>query len=148
MRSGTSKGSTISQYGCSTFAALATEAQQKRKERTHHIRVLLYFGDLEISEESTKFSEKYRLRNELTHRLHKKGMKDGRQTGHSTRFYVQGKAIPLQAWTGRPRGFQDVETPRFQDNRHMKVERLSALSTGRLYPSGNIPSTHLCQRLS
>ena len=33
----------------------------------------------------------------------------------------------------RPRGFQ-VEAPRFQDNRHMKVVRLSALRTGRLYP--------------
>jgi len=30
--------------------------------------------------------------------------------------------------------FQEVEGPRFQDNRHMKVVRLSALSTGRLYP--------------
>jgi hypothetical protein len=34
----------------------------------------------------------------------------------------------------RPRGFQEVEAPRFQDNRHMKVVRLSALHTGRLYP--------------
>ena len=32
----------------------------------------------------------------------------------------------------RPRGFQEVELPRFQDNRHMKVVRLSR--TGRLYP--------------
>ena len=32
------------------------------------------------------------------------------------------------------RGFQEVEVPRFQDNRHMKVVRLSALRTGRLYP--------------
>ena len=32
----------------------------------------------------------------------------------------------------RPRGFQEVEAPRFQDNRHMKVVRLSALRTGRL----------------
>ena len=32
MRSGTSKGSTISQYGCSTFGALATEAQYKEEE--------------------------------------------------------------------------------------------------------------------
>ena len=29
MRSGTSKGSTVRQYGCSTFGALATERQQK-----------------------------------------------------------------------------------------------------------------------
>ena len=34
----------------------------------------------------------------------------------------------------RPRRFQEVEVPRFQDNRHMKVVRLSALHTGRLYP--------------
>jgi hypothetical protein len=44
----------------------------------------------------------------------------------------------------RPCGFQEVETPRFQDNRHMKVVRLSALSTGLLYPSGNILGTHFC----
>ena len=33
----------------------------------------------------------------------------------------------------RPRGFQEVEAPRFQDSRQMKVVR-SALCTGRLYP--------------
>jgi hypothetical protein len=43
-----------------------------------------------------------------------------------------------------PRGFQDVEAPRFQDNRHMKMVRLSALRTGRLYPPGNILGTHFC----
>ena len=36
------------------------------------------------------------------------------------------KAIPLQVWTG-------PEDSIFQDNRHMKVVRLSALRTGRLY---------------
>jgi len=30
----------------------------------------------------------------------------------------------------------------------MKVVRLSAIRTGRLYPPGNIPGTHFCQRLS
>ena len=30
----------------------------------------------------------------------------------------------------------------------MKVVRLSATKTGRLYPPGNIPGTHFCQRLS
>ena len=30
----------------------------------------------------------------------------------------------------------------------MKVVRLSALGTGRLYPPGNIPGTHFCYRLS
>jgi len=34
----------------------------------------------------------------------------------------------------RPWGFQEAEAPRFQDNQHMKVVRLSALRTGRLYP--------------
>jgi len=34
----------------------------------------------------------------------------------------------------RPRGFQEFEVPRFEDSRHMKVVRLSALRTGRLYP--------------
>ena len=48
----------------------------------------------------------------------------------------------------RPRGFQKVEAPRFQDNRHMKVTRLSALRPRRLYCPGNAPGTHLCQRLS
>ena len=56
---------------------------------------------------------------------------------------VKGKAIPLQASTG-PERFQEVEAPRFQDNRHMKVVRLSALCTGRLYPPGNIPGIHFC----
>jgi len=44
-------------------------------------------------------------------------------------------AIKSNPITGldRPKGFQDVEVPRFQDNRHMKVVRLSVLRTGRLY---------------
>jgi hypothetical protein len=42
---------------------------------------------------------------------------------------IKGQAVPLQAWTG----FQEIEIPRFQDSRYMKVVR-SALRTGRLYP--------------
>jgi hypothetical protein len=34
----------------------------------------------------------------------------------------------------RPIGCQEVEAPRFLDNRHVKVVRLSALRTGYLYP--------------
>ena len=44
----------------------------------------------------------------------------------------------------RPWGFQEVEASRFQDSRHMKVVRLSALRTGHLYPTGNISGTHFC----
>jgi len=33
-----------------------------------------------------------------------------------------------------PRGFQVVQAPRFHDIRHMKVVRMSASHTGRLYP--------------
>jgi len=48
--------------------------------------------------------------------------------------------------TGLDRSF---EAPRFRDNRHVKVLRLSALRTGRLYPlpPGSIPGTHFCQKL-
>ena len=40
------------------------------------------------------------------------------------------------------RGFQESVVPRFQYNLHMKVVRVSALRTGRLYTPGNIPGTH------
>jgi hypothetical protein len=42
------------------------------------------------------------------------------------------KAISVQAYY-RPRSFQEAETPRFPNSRHVKVVRLSALGTGRLY---------------
>ena len=47
VRSGTYKGSTISQYGCSTFGALATEAQWKEEEvvnvKCHCFNVPIFF---------------------------------------------------------------------------------------------------------
>ena len=45
----------------------------------------------------------------------------------------KGKSIPLQAWT-RPEDSRRLRLPDFQDHRHMKVVRLSAIRTGRLYP--------------
>jgi hypothetical protein len=42
-------------------------------------------------------------------------------------------AIPLKAWIG-PEGSRRFRLPEFQDNRHMKMTRLSALHTSRLYP--------------
>ena len=44
----------------------------------------------------------------------------------------KGKPIPLQAWKGLE-VFLEFEAPRYQDKRHMKVIKLSALLTGRLY---------------
>jgi hypothetical protein len=50
------------------------------------------------------------------------------------------------AFTGLDKllGFQEVEAPRFLDNWDKKVVSLSALHTGCLYPTGNIPSTYFC----
>jgi hypothetical protein len=45
----------------------------------------------------------------------------------------------------RPWGFQEIVAPRYQDNRHMKVVRLSVLCTSRLYLLRNI--THFWWRL-
>jgi hypothetical protein len=56
--------------------------------------------------------------------------------------------IKVQQFHYRPWGFQEVEAPRFQANRHMKVVRLSGLRPGRLYHPGSIPGTHFCSRLS
>jgi len=47
-----------------------------------------------------------------------------------------------------PRGFQEVEAPRFHDNRHVKAVRLSALTHRPPLPRGNAPGTHFCYRLS
>ena len=55
---------------------------------------------------------------------------------------VEGKVNNPCTSLDRPLGFQEVEGPRFQDSRHLKVVR-SALCTGRLYPKN-----YLCYRLS
>ena len=41
-----------------------------------------------------------------------------------------------------------VKQSRYQNSRQMKAIRLSSPRTGHLYPPGNIPGTHFCQRLS
>jgi hypothetical protein len=48
------------------------------------------------------------------------------------RINFKGKRIPLEAWTALrvPRGWGS----QIKDNRHMKMVRVSALHTGRLYP--------------
>jgi hypothetical protein len=45
---------------------------------------------------------------------------------------VKGKSSPITGLDS-PIRFHEVEAPRFQDNRHMKVVRLSATRTGRPY---------------
>jgi len=40
----------------------------------------------------------------------------------------------------------DWGSPRFQDNWHMMVVRLSTIRTGRLYPPGNISGSHISVR--
>ena len=59
-------------------------------------------------------------------------------------FAYLGKAMPEQDYY-RSWGFLEVETPKLQSNRHKEVVRLSALRTGPLYLSGNIPGTHFCR---
>ena len=48
-------------------------------------------------------------------------------------FILLSKINPITG-LDKPLGFQEFKAPRFQDNRHMKVVRSSALRTGRLYP--------------
>jgi hypothetical protein len=43
--------------------------------------------------------------------------------------------IKVKLYRDKSIGFQEVKAPRFPDNGHMKVVRLSALHTGHLYPS-------------
>jgi len=57
---------------------------------------------------------------------------------------VKGKQSFLDLFT--PTGWWEKEASRIQDNRHIKVVRLSAIFTD-IYPLGNIPDTHSCQRL-
>ena len=59
-------------------------------------------------------------------------------------FAYLAKAIPEPAYY-RPWEFLYVEAQKLQSNRHKVVVRLSALRTGPLYLSGNIPGTHFCR---
>jgi hypothetical protein len=54
---------------------------------------------------------------------------------HKIKLKVQKKVKQSHYRPSETLRFQEGEAPRFQDNRHIKVERLSALHTGRpLYP--------------
>jgi hypothetical protein len=74
--------------------------------------------------------------------------KSRRRTQHAVDFsLLEEKQSPVLARTG-PEGSGRFRAPRFQDSPHMKVVRLSALRTGRLYHPGNTLGTHFCQRLN
>jgi hypothetical protein len=72
------------------------------------------------------------------------------RSGHiPTALYTRTKQVKVRQSkhiTGldRPIGFQEVEAPRFQEIRHIRMVSLSALRTGRLKPPGIIPGTHFC----
>jgi hypothetical protein len=61
-------------------------------------------------------------------------------------FSVRQKSNPITC-LDRPLGVQEVKAPKFLDNQHMKVVRLSALPPAAFTP-GNIPGTHFCYRMS
>jgi hypothetical protein len=65
------------------------------------------------------------------------------KTGSVSRVNFQSLYMPAQVV-----GLQEVQAPKFLDNRHLKMARLSALHTGRLYPPGDTLCTYLCFRLS
>jgi len=68
---------------------------------------------------------------------------DGVHSKTFTRFFkYQSKVSNPIAGLDRPWSFQKFGSPRFQDSRLMKVVRLSALCTCRLYPLGDTPGTH------
>jgi len=58
---------------------------------------------------------------------------------HKSKKVKQSQYRPGQALS-----VPEVEASRFQNNRHMKLERVSALHTGHLYPPENIPGIHFC----
>ena len=69
--------------------------------------------------------------------MHGCGRNNQEETVRKSVSYMvsKGKAFPVQAYRV-PGGSKRLMLPEFSDNRHIKVVRLSALRTGRLYPRG------------
>jgi hypothetical protein len=92
------------------------------------------------SENSPKFCDQYNLkllwiRPSMLLQFVYSNVGDKTEDWHMGIFNLLGvrKSNPITG-LNRPRRFQEVEAPRFQDTRHMRVVRLSALLTGHLYP--------------
>ena len=59
----------------------------------------------------------------------------GRDSFDDTKIIFEKRRLSnLITGLDRPRGFQQVEAPRFHGKRHMKLVKFSALRTGRIYP--------------
>jgi len=59
----------------------------------------------------------------------------------------QGKAIPLQAWTG-PEGSRRLRLPDFKTISTWRWQGCQPYALATFTPPRNIPGTHFCQRLS
>ena len=57
---------------------------------------------------------------------------------------LKAEVTPYRHKLDRLLGLQEVVFPEFLDSRHVKVERVSAVCTDRLYPEGDTPGTDFC----
>ena len=89
----------------------------------------------ELGSSKTVLMAAHQSRNNPTRSVHMIGGKKPRTSlsDNPALFYEMCKG-KVKSSLDMPRGFQEVEVPRFQDNRHIKMVRLTALHTGRLYP--------------
>ena len=60
---------------------------------------------------------------------------------------IKSKANPKQSQIGTNVS-KRMRLPEISDSRHINVIRLSALSSGRLYPPQKIPGNHICHWVS
>ena len=109
-------------------------------------KVTLHFGKYGyVAENHTRTHTRARTHTHARTRAHTHTHTHARTRARACVYIYKAKqkSSPITG-LDRPWGFQEVEAPRFQDIRHTKVVRLSALRTGRLYPLGNISGTHFC----
>ena len=114
------------------------------KNGTQHFLLKLQPGNSQKARKLYQETSQYRhLKNDQTFSLLivSRKIQTLQSSGHTHMRYSK----PITG-LDRPKGFQEAEAPRFQDSRHMKVVRLSALRTSCLYPPRNIPGTHFCSR--
>jgi len=129
-------------YLGATLQLLTPEGQHEKKFHTEDrhtsfiTKILLTLGDLVhpcnkslLSTESNRFQSHFNMY--VSFVRHPWGPTTCLISVPESASEQADKRIPL---LDRPCGFQEVEAPKFQDNRHMKLVGLSVLHTGRLYP--------------